>query len=189
MMRAGLAAITAALLGYGMTFPGTTRGPGARQASVKVEEVVKIEFPKEGYTFTLAEAAKGVKISYKVIVEQDCPGVIALPHAPSFHTPAGPSGLHPLEKIADKENLYCLLDFGLGAPPKEVVKTVKKGTYVHSFEWDGRNWTGPSDFSRPKGKPFPAGAFELTVSLRGKVLTDGRKKPYEITKTARLVLK
>jgi len=25
----------------------------------KIEEIVKIEFPKEGYSFTLAEAAKG----------------------------------------------------------------------------------------------------------------------------------
>jgi hypothetical protein len=159
------------------------------QGRPKLEDVVKIEFAAEGYTFTLAEAARGVKIAYKVIVSQDYPGVIALPHGPSSHTPAGPSGLHPLEKISDQKNLYCLLDFGLAPPPREVVKTIKKGTYVHSFSWDGRNWIGPSDFGNPKGKPFPAGTYDLTITLHGKVLVEGEKKPYKITKIAKLVLK
>jgi hypothetical protein len=83
--------------------------------------------------------------------------VISLPNAPSYQEPAGPSGLHPRARISGQDQLYCLMDYGLGAPPEEVVKTLKKGTYVHSFEWDGRNWTGPSDFNNPKGKAFPAG--------------------------------
>src|SRR5262245_54043978 len=133
MRYSGVTVVVTMLLGCAVTSPATpprtSRAPDGRQTRPKFEEVVKIEFPKEGYTFTLADAAKGVKIAYKVIVEQDYPGVIALPHGPSSYTPAGPSELHPLEKISGMGNVYCLLDFGLGAPPKEVAKTVKKGMY------------------------------------------------------------
>ena len=167
----------------------TPEDPAARQARPKFDELVKIEFPKDGYTFTLAEAGKGIKIQYKIIVERDYQGVIPLPNGPSFHEPPGASGLHPREQISGKDQLYCLIDFGLGVPPKEVVKTLRKGTYVHSFEWDGRNWTGPSDFGNPKGKPFPAGTYDVTVTLRGKLITDKGKAPYQITRKTKLVLK
>jgi hypothetical protein len=162
---------------------------GKEQARPKLEDVVQIEFPKDGYSFTLAEAAKGVQLPYKIVVGQDYEGVIPLPNPPSYHEPAGPSGLHPREQIAGDKQLYCLVDFGLGAPPKEVVKALKKGTYSHSFEWDGRNWTGPSDFGNPKGKPFPAGTYEVTVTLRGKVVTEKGTVPYEISRKTKLVLK
>jgi hypothetical protein len=122
----------------------------ARQVGAKLDEVLKIEFPKDGFTYTLAEAAKGIKIPYKIVVEQDYQRVISLPFGPSYREPAGPSGLHPREQ---KDQMYLLSDFGLAGPPQEVVKTLKKGTYVHSFEWDGRNWNGPSDTGIPKGKP------------------------------------
>ena len=161
----------------------------AQQARAKLDEVVKIEFPKDGWTFTLAQAAKGIKIEYKIIVEEEYQGVIPLAHPPSFQEPPGPSGLHPREQISGKDQLYCLMDFGRAVPPKEVVKTLKKGTYLHAFEWDGRNWTGPSDFGNPKGKPFPAGAYDLTVTMHGKLVTDKGKVPYQITRKTKLVLK
>jgi hypothetical protein len=161
----------------------------ARGADVKLADVVKIEFPKGGYTFTCAEAAKGIKLKYKIVVTKDVEGVIAVGNAPSYHEPAGPSGLHPRERIAGKGHGYCLLDFGLGAPPKEVAKKLKKGTYEHSFEWDGRSWSGPSDTGRPKGKAFPAGTYEVTVILNGKLVTDKGKVPYSITNKTKLVLK
>jgi hypothetical protein len=163
--------------------------PAARQGRPKFEDVVKIEFPKDGYSYTLAEAAKGVKLAYKIIVAQDYEGVIPLQSGPSFHEPPGPSGLHPRERISGKDQLYCLMDFGLAPPPKEVARTIKKGTYEHAFEWDGRNWTGPSDFGNPKGKPFPAGTYDVTVTLRGKLVTDKGKVPYEIVGKTKLVLK
>jgi hypothetical protein len=159
------------------------------QPRPKLEDVVKVEFPKDGYSFTLAEAAKGAKIPYKIVVTQDYEGVIPVPFGPSFHEPAGPSGLHPREQISGKEQRYCLMDFGLGAPPKGVDRTLKKGTHEHSFEWDGRNWTGPSDFGNPKGKPFPAGTYEVTVTLQGKVVTEKGRVPYQITGKTKLVLK
>jgi hypothetical protein len=158
----------------------------------KLAEIVKIEFPKDGYTFTLDEAAKGVKVTYKIIVEKDVEGVIALQYGPSFREPAGPSELHPRERIWGDDQLYCLMDFGL-APPRreqdEKAKTIKKGVFAHSFEWDGRNWTGPSDFGNKKGKAFPTGTYNVTVSFHGKLVTEKGKTPYEVTGKTKLVLK
>lgn len=155
----------------------------------RLADVVKIEFPKGGYKLTLAEVAKGVKLKYKVVVARDVEGVVALGTPPSYHEPAGPSGLHPHESITGKGQSYSLVDFGLAPPPREVAKKLKKGSYEHSFEWDGRNWSGPSDFGNPKGKPFPAGTYEVTVTIRGKLVTDKGKVPYEIREKTKLVLK
>jgi hypothetical protein len=165
------------------------RSAALGQARPPLDEVIKVEFPKDGYSYTLAEAAKGIKIEYKVIVEQDYEGVIPLPFPPSNMPPPGPAGLHPREQISGKDQRYCLMDFGLAPPPKEVVKTLRKGAYLHSFEWDGRNWIGPSDTSRPKGKPFPAGTYELSVTMHGKLVTDKGTTPYMITRKTSLMLK
>lgn len=181
-----------AVVGIGLLFAGAWAAPAQEKgapAGGKLADVVRIEFPKDGYSLTLAEAAKGVKLSYKIIVGRDMPGVIAMANPPSFYEPAGPSGLHPHETIAGGGQLYSLNDFGLSFPPKEVAKTLKKGTFTHTFTWDGRNWTGPSDFRKPKGGPFPAGTYDVTVSLRGKLITDTGKVPYTITGKTKLVLK
>jgi hypothetical protein len=165
-------------------------GPAiAQKQPPKLNEVVKIEFPKHGYTLTLAEAAKGVKLSYKIVVERDVEGMIPLPFGPSFREPAGPSGLHPREVIAGNKQFYGLIDSGLAQPPREVPRTIKKGTYTHTFEWDGRNWSGPSDTAMPKGNPFPAGTYEVTVTLHGKLRTEQGVVPYQITQKAKLTLK
>jgi hypothetical protein len=113
-----------------------------------------------------------------------------MPFDPSFAEPAGRSGLFPLERISGMGQGYALLDFGLGFPPVEVVTTLKKGTYLHSFLWDGRNWSGPSDTSRPKGEPFPAGSYDLKVTIHGKVAADKKGYvPYELSGVAKLTLK
>lgn len=179
----GIAAVCAGIAA--VTGETIQRGADPLETAPKFNDVVKIEFPKDGYAYTLTEAAKGISIEYKIIVEQDSAGVIALQSPPSFPEPPGASGLHPCEQISGNDQLYCLKDFGLAPPPKETVKTIKKGTYQHSFKWDGRNWTGPSDFNNPKGRPFPAGAYEVIVTLRGKMETT----PYEITRKTKLILK
>jgi hypothetical protein len=184
-----LAAVTACALGLAGAAPAPRGEAVGGGALPKFDEVVKVEFPAGGYAYTLAEVARGVKIPYRIVVARDYPGVIALRSGPSFHEPPGPSGLHPREQISGKGQFYCLMDFGLGAPPKEIVRTVKKGTYLHSIEWDGRNWTGPSDFGNPRGKPFPAGTYEVMVTLRGKVVAGEQATPYQITAKTKLVLK
>jgi hypothetical protein len=180
-------AVTA--LAVSLLWAATTEEAVGRAGQPKLDEVVKIEFPEGGYSYTLAEAAKGIKLSYKVIVAQDYEGVIAQKFGPSFREPAGPSGLYPQEKITGNDQVYWLMDFGLAQPPQDVVKTLKKGTFAHTFEWDGRNWTGPSDTGTAKGKPFPAGTYDVTVTMHGEVVTEKGKVPYLITRKAKLVLK
>lgn len=59
----------------------------------------------------------------------------------------------------------------------------------YSMPWDGRNWSGPSDYMIPKGPPFPRGEYKLAVSLWGIVeFADGPRyfkveaaAPVEIT--------
>lgn len=163
---------------------GRSGTPGA-----KLADEVRIEFPRDGYTLTRAEAAKGAKLSYKIIITRDLPGIIAMGTPPSYYEPAGPSGMHPHESIVGGGQIYNPTDYGLAPPPKEIVRALKKGTFTHTFTWDGRNWRGPSDTNNPKGPPFPAGTYDVTVSLQGKVVTDRGKVPYVITGKTKLVLK
>src|SRR6185503_6625777 len=79
----------------------------------------------------------------------------------------GPSGLYTFEKLSGDGQSYCLCDGGKCAPPTNVPITLKAGTYPSSFTWDGKNWSGPSDFGNPKGPPFPAGSYTLDVSATG----------------------
>lgn len=161
---------------------------GTDKARPIMDEFVQIEFPKDGYRYDLANVAKGIKIEYKVIVKKDCEGVIARPYGPSFAEPPGPSGLHPRERISGMGEMYCLFDKGLGQPPREVVRLLKRGTYLHSFAWEGRNWSGPSDTGNPKGKPFPAGTYDVRVTMNGLLATDKGKLPYQISGKTKLVL-
>jgi hypothetical protein len=161
----------------------------ADEPAKEFAKTVKIEFPKDGYTFTLAEAAKGVKLEYKIVVSEERAGVVALPFGPSFGDPAGASGLHPRAAISGNSQRYCLEDFGLGFPPKGKAATLKKGEYKHAFEWDGRNWTGPSHSNNPKGNAFPAGTYDVTVTIHGELETAKGRVPYELTAKTKLVLK
>ena len=153
-----------------------------------LSESVTIEFPMAGYHFTRAEAAKTVTIEYRIVVARDIPGVKALAFAPSCAQPAGPSGLHPRERIAGNNQSYCVEDFGLAPPCMGKIKVLKKGVYKHSFAWDGRNWNGPSDTDNRKGKPFPAGTYDLTVDIHGHLVTDEGTSKYEIQGKTKLVM-
>jgi hypothetical protein len=164
---------------------------GALDPAPGLEEVVNIHFPQDGYRFSASQVAKGVTLDYDISVSQDVQGVIALPFGPSFAESPGPSRLYPREKISGNGQLYCLEDFGLGRPAAEKdhsIQTIKKGTYAHTFPWDGRNWTGPSDTGIPKGEPFPRGTYEVTVTIHGSRMTSQGRVPYEISRQTKLVL-
>lgn len=161
----------------------------AEEPPKPLAKVVAITFPKDGYTFTLAEAAKGIKLDYEIAILKETEGVTPLPFGPSFAEPAGASGMFPRVQISGDGQFYCLQDFGLAFPPKGKVVTLKKGSYKHSIEWDGRNWNGPSDTGNPKGKPFPAGTYDVIVKVHGTLKTDKGEVPYQFTATSTLVLK
>ncbi len=176
-------------LAFGLVCLSTGDNVAAQQPRPKIEDVIAIEFPKDGYTFTLAEVAKGVQFPYRIVIKQDYEGAIPRAFPPSFAEAAGPGGLYPREAITGNGQSYCLSDSGLAFPPPDKVVTLKMGTYKHNFEWDGLNWAGPSDTRNPKGKACPAGTYDVSFTGHGKVVTEKGKVPYQITRKTKLVLK
>lgn len=157
--------------------------------SNKIEDVVSIEFALDEYEFTLDEISKGVRFDYKIVVGKDVPNVVSLPQDIGGADGAGPSGLFPFEEISGNGQSYSLHDVGLGPGPDETPRTIKKGTHPISFDWDGRNWNGPSDFCPPKGDPFPPGTYSLQVRLVGNIKSADETRRYEIAKSVKVTLK
>lgn len=158
----------------------SVRGPSGGEP----EENIEIVFPKGGYRFSLAKAAGGVKLKYDIVVKKDLPGIVYLPQDAGQAMGPGPSGLAPFEEIHGNGQSYAERDIGLGPGPSPLAKTIKKGTYATTIDWDGRNWTGPSDTSMPKGKAFPAGSYQLTVTMIGNVDTPKGRRFYRIQRSA-----
>lgn len=160
---------------------------GLKEKPLALEGLVAIKFGKEKYVLTRAEAAKGLKFTYEIIVKKDIAGMIPLKQTSAAL--ASPSGLLPLAKIAGKAQLYAVLDVGLGPPSSRMPKTIKKGVYKRTLKWDGKNWTGPSDFGNPKGKPFPPGEYTLSVTMIGKKKTEKGSKDYRVEGSVKVILK
>ncbi|MCA9018589.1 MAG: hypothetical protein KDA74_00470 [Planctomycetaceae bacterium] len=153
-----------------------------------MDRIISIEFPKQAYRFSLGEVANGVTIDYTIRVKQDIDNVIPRPQDDGSASGPGPGGLFPFEKISGNGQSYSLRDIGLGPEIEKPARTIKKGIFAASFEWDGRNWTGPSDFDNPKGDPFPPGNYTLTVRIVGEVVTKEGKQPYEVANSVEVNL-
>jgi hypothetical protein len=144
---------------------------------------VSIDFTTTDCNYTLAEAAAGITIGYNIVVANDIQGVYPIPQdAGKCGTPDS-SGLLPFAVLAGGSEQYCICDEGLCPGPSDTPITIVKGSYPGTFTWDGRNWTGPSDFNNPKGDPFPAGDYTLTVSAIGQYEDAGAKKDFNVTGT------
>jgi len=128
---------------------------------------VSITFSTSACSWTLAEAAAGLKFGYQVVVEDDLPGVLPKPQDAGWCGQPGPSGLITFGRVNGNDQNYCICDTGLCQGPSEVPVTLKAGTYDGVFEWDGVNWGGPSDTGNPKGEAFPPGTYTLTISAKG----------------------
>lgn len=143
---------------------------------------VHIQFTSTNCVFTLAEASAGIVISYDVVIDQDVPGFA--PVSPYWYG-ADVAGLDLSEVLQGNGQSYCLCDMGLphsfcplddggvSSDTSCAPITLKQGVYHQRFPWDGVNWRGPSDTFNPKGAPFPAGDYTLTISTAPGVLTDG----------------
>jgi hypothetical protein len=178
------------LLGAALIIPGPSARPqpaDKNKDQVDLGDLITVEFGKKQYDLTQADAAKGVKFRYRIIVKEDLPGMIPISQT-SAGIP-GPNNLMPLAKLHGGGQLYALLDVGLAPPMPRKPQTIQKGVYEHTLEWDGRNWTGPSDTNNPKGKPFPPGTYTLTVSMIGEQQTPLGLKGYRIAEDAELILK
>ena len=131
-----------------------------------MESTVRITFPNRGYTFTVDEASKGIRIDYNITVDKDVRDVIPKAQDMGNCTLPDASGLIVFEKLTGNGQSYGLFDRGLGQP-RWTPLVIRKGVYPRTFQWDGRNWRGPSDTSVPKGPPFPPGIYTLSVSVIG----------------------
>jgi hypothetical protein len=150
---------------------------------------VKIVFSKPEYSFTLQEATKGVSIEYQIVVDRDVSGIVPLPQDVGHAFLPGPSGLIPFEELSGNGHRYRLSDVGLGDIPSTTPTTIKQGSYSRNFTWDGRNWSGPSDYGHPKGAPFPAGDYALHVSCIGHEVLENSKPGFTIQSSVRVRLK
>lgn len=63
---------------------------------------------------------------------------------------------------------FCLCDKGNCGGFGLVPFNATAGTYSDSVEWDGKNWSGPSDFNNPKGAAFPPGNYTVNASIKYK---------------------
>jgi hypothetical protein len=139
--------------------------------------------------FTLAEAAAGITIGYDVVIDAAIPGIVSNPQDDGHCGRADASGLIPFASLAGgMAQRYCMCDVGLCPTPSGSPVTLVAGRYAHSFQWDGRNWTGPSDTARPEGAPFPAGTYTLTVSAVGTQPADGASVPFSVMGTLTITL-
>ena len=163
------------------------QGCGATSASTLAG--VSIAITATDCTFTLAEAAAGITIPYEVVVAGADTSVIPLPQDAGECGQPGPSGLILFERLAGSEQQYCICDTGLCQGPDMTPVSLDDGTWPGAFEWDGKNWDGPSDTGNDKGPAFPPGTYTLTVNAKGQaVAPDDGTSPFEVRATAQIHL-
>lgn len=182
-----LAVLIAPLVGCGNEQPDVGDSI-ERESDVTLSDAITIEFSKKACTLTVAEAAKGVQFDYIINVKKELANVAAKPQDIGAASAPGPSGLFPFEAISGGGHSYSLSDIGLGPPDQPKARTIRKGRYPFSLKWDGRNWSGPSDFDNPKGKPFPPGVYKVSVKIIGDVISAEGKQPYAVTGSAVVTL-
>ena len=154
---------------------------------------VTLRFTGTVCTFTLAQAAAGISIPYELVVDHDIAGTY--PHRQYSGDCSSPShqGVYPLESLTGNGQIYALVDLGLpcadaGANSEPPV-TITKGTYSATFQWQGKNYSGPSDTNTRPGAPFPIGNYTLTVDAMGTVDADGGPRtPYDVNASFHVVL-
>jgi len=163
---ATLAAVLSFSFGLAGCGEGSSNDAAADCVSSGVSELgIKIEFPKQACTFSLAQAAAGIDLAYQVVVENDVSEMV--PTGQSSCPAPGPSGLYVFERVSGAGQSYCICDTGLCPAPPSTPVVIAQGTTSGTFSWDGTNWNGPSDTGNPKGPAFPPGKYTVVVSAKG----------------------
>ena len=149
---------------------------------------VKIEFIGKRCVWSLAEVQEGIRIPYIVSVDAPLSGVVSLPRNAGECDMVGASGLNLLEELQGNGQYYGIRDIGLCEGLPLQARSLPHGRHEHFFQWDGRNWTGPSDYGEPKGARFPAGEYVLSVSSVGSWETPDGVVAFEVIATLPITL-
>lgn len=164
------------------------KAPAKNDVIAKLDGL-EIDLCKKQYEFTLAEVAKGVELCYVVQSSKPLTGMVPMPQDIGGASRPGPTGMYPFFEIKGKGQSYAFRDVGIAPRIARMPKTIKPFNVMQKVKWEGRNWGGPSDTGQPKGKPFPAGTYEFTVSVVGKVKTPDGLKPYRVSESVKVILK
>lgn len=133
-----------------------------------LEKLLSFEFSRTPYRFSSAEAAGGVTFEYALVVRERTPPLVVIPRSPHTGDNRSDGDIPVFEVLSGNGHGYALYDCGPGAPePSRPAQPLAKARHEYTMQWDGRNWSGPSDTTMPKGPPFPPGEYKLAVSLWG----------------------
>ena len=151
---------------------------------------VAIHFTTDKCTFTLAQAAAGITIPYEVKIDRAMTGVVLTPDPldRSMRVEPDASGLHLFEVLYGGDQHYCQCNGPLPTGWTRTERMLTVGTYPETFHWDGVNWEGGADTATPKGKPFPAGVYDLEVRAFGEAPAPGGNAPFEVKATIKVRL-
>ena len=140
-----------------------------------------VEIDPQACRFTLAQAAAGIVLPYRVVIDHDIEGVVPAPLDYGRCNGPDASGLSPMGKISGGNELDCRCDVGPCPYTPPPPATLRAGEYIEMYHWEGRNWRGPSDTSNPMGSPFPAGSYTFAVRAAGEVVTEGGRTSFEMS--------
>ena len=127
---------------------------------------VQLAFADQPCSYTAAEVAAGIAISYQELITVAVSGLSPAPGDAGGCAQPDDAGLIVGYRISGAGQSYCLCDTGLCAPQTPVTSTVV-GTHARQIRWDGRNWDGPSDTGNREGAAFPAGTYTIALTATG----------------------
>lgn len=158
------------------TDPFTCGDPPAPECSSSSSSTLPgVSFALSGVpcVLTIPQVARGFSFVYEIVVEDDLPGVTSFRLDDGSCDQPDESGLVALERIrGGSGRVYCICDSGRCGRHSHQAD-LEAGTWETRFEWDGRNWRGPSDTMNPKGAPFPPGTYIFSVEASGQYLAPG----------------
>jgi hypothetical protein len=68
-------------------------------------------------------------------------------------------------RIGDNDVHYCECDVGCCVPDTSMAYTLKAGSAEGVVRWPGKRWNGPSDTQNKPEGTFPAGSYDVDITL------------------------
>lgn len=125
---------------------------------------VSISLDSDKWSYTLAEAAAGITISIKVIMDNDVVGVLT--QAPGACVEHQELAFAVETVITSHDGSRIYREHDPSKCPKdgsEKFVTIPAGVSRDKLKWSGRNWGGSGD----EGEPFPPGMYIVRSVITG----------------------